>query len=259
MPPHKPAPPNRRPCPRTHHLCLALRELKIPLLLEGVPEGRGSDASITAKLFLWERRRSLQRVAEGRGSDASITAKLYDLSLAEASSFCNPRCSGSGVWGPAVAPSLSSPLVATHVVLALMMTPCCRERHSLCYGLTSDSVWHDKWFKWGSFLFSCWFQQGSERISKHSAMNQQGDSNKSAVIQRDLRENQQGMFEPKGSLRKCGWTVNWWTLMFFIYGNPPINKRRSIDFSFLLILCKTHSGSPVHRVTMQFKVITFVL
>ena len=43
---------NRRPCPRTHRLCLALRELKIPLLLEGVAGGRGSDASITAKLFL---------------------------------------------------------------------------------------------------------------------------------------------------------------------------------------------------------------
>ena len=63
---------NRRHGPRTHHLCLALREFKIPLLLEGVAGGRGSDASITAKLFLWERGRSPQRVPEGRGSDINI-------------------------------------------------------------------------------------------------------------------------------------------------------------------------------------------
>ena len=88
-------------------------------------------------------------------------------------------------------------------------------------------------------------------------MNQQGDSNKSATVQRDLRENQQGNFMPKGSLK--GELVNWWTRMFFIYWNSPINKRRSIDFSFLLILCKTHSGSPVHRVTTQSKVIFFPL
>ena len=42
---------NRRHGPRTRHFILALRERLIPLLLEGVAEGRGSDASITAKLF----------------------------------------------------------------------------------------------------------------------------------------------------------------------------------------------------------------
>ena len=36
--PHRPVRPNRRHSPRTHHLCLALRELKIPLLLDSTNE-----------------------------------------------------------------------------------------------------------------------------------------------------------------------------------------------------------------------------
>ena len=42
---------NRRHGPRTHRHTLALREHPIPLLLEGVAGGRGSDIYITAVLF----------------------------------------------------------------------------------------------------------------------------------------------------------------------------------------------------------------
>ena len=45
---------NRRPGRRTRHFILALRERLIPLILEGVAEGRGSDVNVSAKPFLGE-------------------------------------------------------------------------------------------------------------------------------------------------------------------------------------------------------------
>ena len=68
---------NRRHCPRTHHLCLALRELKIPLLLDSTNERVQSHACMSYAERGGEWGRSPQRVPEGQGSDASITAKLF--------------------------------------------------------------------------------------------------------------------------------------------------------------------------------------
>ena len=53
---------------------------KIPLLLEGVAGGRGSDVYITAKLYIvGERGRSPQRVPEGRGSDVNVIQRCRTL------------------------------------------------------------------------------------------------------------------------------------------------------------------------------------
>ena len=75
---------NRRPCPRTHRLCLALRELKIPLLLDSTHEREESSACWGSSEREGEGGRSPQRVAGGRGSDTYITAQPYHLSLEEA-------------------------------------------------------------------------------------------------------------------------------------------------------------------------------
>lgn len=112
------------------------------------------------------------------------------------------------------------------------------------YGYTESSTCHHLGYNGvtevtgGSLLFPCLFQQGSARFSKHSAMNQQGDSKKSATIQQGFRENQQGEFRPRGSLNRRGWTVNWWTWMFLIlsFVRQPIQYGMTSQTVAVLLL-----------------------